>query len=148
MYPGSRGGTNWWPATLDPQLDMLFVPVLEQGMVFFPNPGTLPEPASRAFYTAVRALKPSTGELVWEHRFASRTVESQIGGLLSTDGRLVFASDRSRFEALDSQSGRELWSIESGGNVTGPPVTFTVTGEQLVTVAAGSTFLTFALPRS
>jgi alcohol dehydrogenase (cytochrome c) len=146
MYPGAKGGTNWWPASLDPQLDLLFVPVLEQGMVFFPTPGSRPTDAGRSFYTAVRALNASTGNLVWEHRFASRIVDSNGSGLLSTRGGVVFGADQSTFVALDSKSGQQLWSLETGGFVAGAPITYAVNGEQLVTVPAGTALLTLALP--
>ena len=146
MFPGAKGGTNWWPASLDPQLDLLFVPVLEQGMVFFPTPGSRPTDAGRSFYTAVRALDASTGNMVWEHRYASRIVDSNGSGLLSTRGGVVFGGDQSTFVALDSKSGQPLWSVETGGFVGGAPITYAVNGEQFVTVPSGAALLTFALP--
>jgi alcohol dehydrogenase (cytochrome c) len=146
LYPGAQGGTNWWPPSLDPQLDLVFVPVLEQGMVFFPSPGSRPTDAGRSFYSAVRALDASTGNLAWEHRFPSRVVNSNGSGLLSTRGGVVFGSDQSTFVALDSKSGQQRWSVETGGFVGGAPVTYAVKGEQLVTVPSGAALLTFALP--
>lgn len=148
IYPGAKGGTNWWPPTYDPVLDRFFVPVLEQGMVFFPTAQTLPSTAGRSFYTAVRALDASTGKRVWEYAQAPRTVGNDTGGLMSTQGGVVFGSDQTRFFALDSQSGKPLWSVETGGTIMAAPVTYEVDGEQFVTVAAGRTVLTFALPKS
>jgi outer membrane protein assembly factor BamB len=115
-------------------------------MVFFPTPGSRPTDAGRSFYTAVRALDASTGNLVWEHRFASRIVDSNGSGLLSTRGGVVFGADQSTFVALDSKSGQQLWSLETGGFVAGAPITYAVNGEQLVTVPAGTALLTLALP--
>ncbi|HVY65097.1 MAG TPA: PQQ-binding-like beta-propeller repeat protein, partial [Gammaproteobacteria bacterium] len=146
MFPGARGGTNWWPASFDPQLELIFVPVLEQGMVFFPTPRSRPTDAGRAFYTAVRALDASTGRLVWEHRYAPRVLGAAGSGVLSTRGGVVFAGDQTMFCALDAKTGRELWSIETGGVVAGAPVTYAVNGEQFVSVPAGASLLTFALP--
>lgn len=148
INPGAKGGTNWWPPTYDPGLDRFFVPVLEQGMVFFPTPQTLPSPAGRSFYTGIRALDASTGKQVWEYRQAPRTVNNDTGGLMSTQGGLVFGSDETRFFALDSQSGKRLWSVETGGTIMAAPVTYEVDGEQFVTIAAGRSVLTFALPKS
>jgi alcohol dehydrogenase (cytochrome c) len=147
IYPGAKGGTNWWPPTYDPALDRVFVPVLEQGMVFFPTSQTLPSTAGRAFYTGIRALDASTGALVWEHRQPARLVNNDTAGLLSTRGGVVFGGDQTRFFALDAQSGKVLWSVETGGTLMAAPVTYEVDGEQFVTVAAGRSILTFALPK-
>ena len=146
VYPGAKGGTNWWPPTYDPVLDRVYVPVLEQGMVFFPTAQTLPSSAGRSFYTAVRALDASTGALVWEHRQAARLVDNETAGLMSTRGGVVFGGDQSRFFALDAQSGKLLWEVETGGTIMAAPVTYEVNGEQFVTIAAGRSVLTFALP--
>ena len=67
---------------------------------------------------------------------------------MSTQGGVVFGSDETRFFALDSQSGRLLWSVETGGTIMAAPVTYEVGGEQLVTIVAGRSVLTFALPKS
>jgi alcohol dehydrogenase (cytochrome c) len=146
VFPGGRGGTNWWPASFDPQLQLVFVPALEQGMVFFPTPRSRPTETGGTFYTAVRALDAATGRIVWEHRYPSRAVDVTGSGLLSTRGGVVFAADQTMFGALEAKSGRQLWSIETGGPVAGAPVTYSVGGEQFVTVPAGASLLTFALP--
>lgn len=147
VFPGAKGGTNWWPPTYDPVLDRVYIPVLEQGMVFFPTAQTLPSAAGRSFFTAIRALDASTGALVWEHRQPARLVDNETAGLLSTRGGVVFGGDQTRFFALDSQSGKMLWSVETGGSIMAAPVTYEVDGEQFVTVAAGRSVLTFALPQ-
>jgi alcohol dehydrogenase (cytochrome c) len=146
IYPGAKGGTNWWPPTYDPALDRVYVPVLEQGMVFFPSAQTLPSSAGRSFYTAVRALDASTGTVVWEHRQAARLIDNDTAGLMSTRGGVVFGGDQSRFFALDARTGKLLWQVETGGTIMAAPVTYEVDGEQFVTVAAGRSVLTFALP--
>src|SRR5581483_4314419 len=61
IYPGAKGATNWWSPSYDPDLDLVFVPVLEEGMIFFPSFHTLPSTGGRSFYTAVRALDAATG---------------------------------------------------------------------------------------
>ena len=148
VYPGAKGGTNWWPPSYDPVLDRVYVPVLEQGMVFFPTSQTLPSSAGRSFYTAVRALEASTGALVWEHRQPARLLDNETAGLLSTRGGVVFGGDQSRFFALDARSGKLLWQVETGGTIMAAPVTYEVEGEQFVSVTAGRSVLTFALPQS
>jgi alcohol dehydrogenase (cytochrome c) len=152
-YPSNVGGTNWWSPTYDPVLDRFFVPVLEQGAVFFPNDGSgstissWPRPRSSPLYTAVRALEAGTGKLIWEQRSEPRFVDAEMGGLLSTRTGILFGGDQSTFFALDSKTGKLLWSFATGGQIAAAPVTYLSAGEQFVTVAAGSHLLTFALPK-
>ncbi len=146
VFPGAKGGTNWWPPTYDPALNRVYIPFLEQGMVFFPTAQTLPSTAGRSFYTGIRALDASTGERIWEHRQATRRVDNETAGLLSTRGGVVFGGDQTRFFALDSRTGKQLWAVETGGTIMAAPVTYVINGEQMVTIAAGRSLLTFALP--
>jgi alcohol dehydrogenase (cytochrome c) len=78
-------------------------------------------------------------------------------GLLSTAGQLVFGASggwasRQRenmeayFFALDAESGKELWKINLGGTMSANPITYSVNGKQMVTMAAGDGLFTFALP--
>ncbi len=115
-------------------------------MVFFPTAQTLPSTAGRSFYTGIRALDASTGERIWEHRQATRRVDNETAGLLSTRGGVVFGGDQTRFFALDSRTGKQLWAVETGGTIMAAPVTYVINGEQMVTIAAGRSLLTFALP--
>ena len=145
VFPSARGGTNWWPPSYDPDLGLTFIPVLEQGMTFFPTLYSLPS-SEVSFYTAVRAVDAYSGKLVWEHRERERTGDSTVSGLLSTHGGLVFAAADGRFFALDAHTGQTLWSVGAGGSTYAAPVTFSVSGEQLISVVIGRSLLTFALP--
>ncbi len=147
IYPGAKGATNWWSPSYDPQRDLVFVPVLEQGMIFFPSALTLPSTGGRSFYTAVRALDAATGELVWEHRHEPRADDDNTAGLLSTQGGLVFGADLGTVFALDEGSGKPLWSVDTGGTVYAAPVTYSADGEQLLSVITGRNVMTFALPK-
>ena len=148
VYPGAKGATNWWSPSYDRDLDLVFIPVLEEGMVFFPSAQTLPTTAGRSFYTAIRALDASTGKLVWEHREGERSDDDNISGVLSTSGKVLLGADHGEFFALDSRTGKVLWSVETGGVIYAPPVTYTVAGEQFVSIISGRNLLTFALPKA
>ena len=147
VYPGAKGATNWWSPSYDPDLDLVFIPVLEEGMIFFPSVETLPTTGGRSFYTAIRALDASTGKLVWEHRQQPRADDDNTSGVMSTSGGVVFGADHGSFFALDSRSGNLLWTVETGGVIYAPPVTFTVDGEQFVSIISGRNLMTFALPK-
>jgi alcohol dehydrogenase (cytochrome c) len=147
VYPGAKGATNWWSPSYDRDLDLVFIPVLEEGMIFFPSAQTLPSTGGRSFYTAIRALDASTGTLVWERRQETRSDDDNTSGLLSTSGGLVFGADHGSFFALDSRTGKPLWSVETGGVIYAAPVTYTMDGEQFVSIISGRNLMTFALPK-
>jgi alcohol dehydrogenase (cytochrome c) len=147
VYPGAKGATNWWSPSYDPELDLVFVPVLEEGMIFFPSRQTLPTTGGRSFFTAVRALDAATGKVVWEHRHEPRAEDDNTAGVLSTRGGLVFGADHGAFFALDARSGELLWSVETGGSVYAAPITYKVDDEQFVSVITGRNVMTFGLPK-
>ena len=106
------------------------------------------------------AVDVNTGEIAWQIPFG--TVEgappglltgapnSQKGGPTSTAGGVLFiggATDR-RFRAYETQTGRELWSVETEQLISGAnPITYMgKDGRQYVAVAAGTTLLTYTLP--
>jgi alcohol dehydrogenase (cytochrome c) len=146
LYPGNVGGTNWWSPTFDPDLNLMYVPSLEQGMVFFPSAQSAPTASNRAFYTSVRAIDAATGKIAWQYARAPRIVDNSMGGLLSTRGGVVFGSDQTTFFALDAKTGTLLWSVETGGKITAAPVTYSVDGKQFVAITAGHNLMSFGLP--
>ena len=145
VYPSAIGATNWWPPSYDPDLGLTFIPVLLQGMTFFPTHYSLPRP-ELSFRTAIRAVDAYSGKLVWEHREPERTRDLVVSGMLSTRGGLVFAAADNQFFALDARSGKTLWSVGTAGTTYAAPVTFAVDGRQFVSVVVGRSLLTFALP--
>ncbi len=146
-YPGNYGATHWSSPTYYAERDLLILPVLEQGMVYFKSYKSPPRASGRSFYTAIRALNARTGELVWERKHEPRLTDNFMPGLASTVAGLVFGSDQSTFFALDADNGEVLWSTETGGTIIASPMTFEANGEQFVSIAAGGDLLTFGLPR-
>src|SRR6202035_4748651 len=57
VYPSMIGATNWWSPSVDPALGLIFVPMHEQGMVFFSSErggaDVPPSGGGRSLYTAV-----------------------------------------------------------------------------------------------
>jgi alcohol dehydrogenase (cytochrome c) len=93
----------------------------------------------------VRALDAANGHLRWEYRFPPRQSSIVMGGLLSTDGGLVFGGDDLLMVALDSRAGKELWRFNTGAGIAAAPITYLSDGKQQVTLVAGMTVLTFSL---
>jgi alcohol dehydrogenase (cytochrome c) len=157
VYPGTSGGTNWWPPTYSPQAQLFIAPALERPGIFFRTAsgekhagekilGGNSAGTSGSHFTAVRALDPLTGDLKWEYRSAGRYSPAEPCGLLSTAGGLVFTSDRTRLIVLDIRDGRELWSFEGGGDIYAPPVSYRADGEQFIAFVAGDVMIGAALP--
>jgi alcohol dehydrogenase (cytochrome c) len=139
--PPVNGATNWWSPAYDPEAHTFFVGALE-GQSIYTKTSELPIPSYGVTQQAVRALDAFTGERRWEYVIPGRP---RMGGLLSTAGGLVFGSDRSRLFALDNRQGALLWEFNTGDTINAAPITYLSEGRQQVTLAAGRTFVTFAL---
>jgi alcohol dehydrogenase (cytochrome c) len=153
IFPSVGGATNWMSPSYSPITGFIYVPVREWSGVFYSgtfeyHPGEfflgghsqiLENPPPKG---VVRAFDALTGELKWE--YANNTTSS-VGGLLSTGGGVVFGSVGPFFLALDAKTGRELWRIDTGGWIKAAPVTYSIDGKQIVTIAAGHDLLSFGL---
>jgi alcohol dehydrogenase (cytochrome c) len=164
VYPSLNGATNWWSPTYDPDLGLFFVPTIDRGGVFYIWPDRPPDEVGARLggydtkiphedmTVAVKALELRTGRLRWQYskKYSNpeRKALNDMGGLVSTSGRLVFGGDGEIFLAWDAETGAELWRFETGGKITAAPITYEQNGRQYVTVAAGRTILTFALPET
>lgn len=87
------------------------------------------------YSSQLRAMDPLTGEtkwavdgLGWQDRF----------GVLATQTGLIFhGNSAGTMFARDSETGEELWSMETGTTVMAAPMTYSVDGVQYVAVQAG-----------
>ena len=94
------------------------------------------------YVSAVRALDPVTGERKWEYVVHARSTS----GILSTSGNLVFGGTvQGNFFALNATTGKHLWRTSMGGWIHAAPMTYSVEGEQYVTVAVGHAIVTVGL---
>ena len=150
VYPASA--TVWISPSYSPLTGLMYVPVTEGGGILYLRTAEYPptEKLMGGYFqsftnpppeVAVRALDASTGEVRWEYRKSA----NNVGGLLSTKGSVVFGSVGQFFLALDANTGRELWRIDTGGLIKAAPVTYSIGGRQFVTIAAGHDLLTFGL---
>src|SRR5499433_3853140 len=162
--PDNHGGTDFQPPTFDPDRKLFFVTAHETCAVW--EPRKPPEPIELGVrvpsggrllvegfnqFSALRAIDPTTGQRVWEHRYRAypSTVSHDLtGGLLSTASGLLFTGDNDGFfYAFDAVYGKELWKFQLGAPVWGSaPVTYMLDGRQWVITTAGLTFTAFALP--
>ena len=80
------------------------------------------------------ALTPDTGKVKWKFD----TEQPLIGGGLATAGGLYFFGEgNGNFNALDSGTGKKLWSFHCGAGANAQPVSYTVKGKQYVAMGCG-----------
>jgi alcohol dehydrogenase (cytochrome c) len=155
-YPGDAGGTNWWSPSFVPGTATMLVPVVERAGIYFnannpmrsdgPYEGSAGEsPPDLPWYTAIRALAASSGDLRWEFRIPAELRWRALGGVLSTAGGVAFFGSSSYFFALDARTGTELWRTNFGGIINAAPISYLSEGRQQVTIAAGRTIVTLSL---
>jgi alcohol dehydrogenase (cytochrome c) len=165
VWPGVQGATNWYSPSYNPLTGLFYLTVWENKGLYRKGDaeyvpgnlyiGSVPkiELEEEPGWGAIRALNPKTGEKVWEHKLHTKP----WSGVLSTAGRIVFGGsggwitrDRQDLEAyfyaLDAESGKELWRINLGGDMSSSAITYMSDGKQMVTMPAGSGIFTFALP--
>src|SRR5450830_798701 len=82
----------------------------------------------------LRAMNPTTGKVVWEHKEALPL----WAGVLATKGNLVFTGTGDGFfKAFDAKTGKELWKFQTGSGIVSPPITWEQDGEQYNGVTVG-----------
>lgn len=121
-----RSGHNWWPMSYDPVTRLLYIPTYDD--VARPT-GYQNQATGRLI-----AWDPVTETARW-------TVPQPLStnsGVLSTAGNLVFQGQGTgEFDAYSADTGKKLWSIETGSAIDSVPVTYTVGNDQYVLMPVG-----------
>jgi alcohol dehydrogenase (cytochrome c) len=161
IRPHVHGAINWAPTAYSPKHDLYYVAHWEdsgimaiegqfpQGLGINRRQTTMGSVALEPFlnndeeaWGVIRAYSPDTLDPVWEFPLGNIT----WGGVLSTDGDLVFGGGKDGyFVALDANTGELKWKASLGGQVNAAPMTYAVNGKQYIAIAAGSSLFTFAL---
>jgi alcohol dehydrogenase (cytochrome c) len=156
-YPGVGGGTNWYPAAFDPNQKLVFVHANEQSSIFSRAATHKLQHSAGDFYVAsgaensdppkfsVKALDAITGEIRWTYKDPPPSAANGVSGMLATAGGLLFSGSGGQMYALESATGRELWSQVLGGNTQAPPISFELDGRQVVLIWGGRSLFLFAL---
>lgn len=154
VCPHADGAKNWPPSAYNPEIGLLFVPLMEVCMDMNPVPpperGSLssgvrwsarPRPDTDGKYGRVQALDLTKRRVEWTERQRAPITS----GLLATAGGLLFGGDLDRyFWARDQRSGRQLWRIRLNDVITSSPISYSVDGRQYVAVTVGHGVLSIA----
>jgi glucose dehydrogenase len=145
MLPGANGGVEWSPIATNPQAHLAYAINLHQPMTYqvesSPYPGgklwlggAFKVIATEESSGNVTAVDYNTGKIKWQ----VKTPEPMIGGILATEGGLVFTGEgNGLFKAYDANDGKVLWQFQAGAGVNAPPSSYTVDGKQYIVVGAG-----------
>jgi alcohol dehydrogenase (cytochrome c) len=155
VYPSTIGATNWWSPSYSPRTGLFYIPVREQGAVYFLGEddfeegtmylGSRGQVRTSDAASVLRAVDALTGEPRWEHRYTGPSPGYVIGGVLSTAGGLVFSGNGASFMAFHDRSGTPLWHYNVGARIFSSPMTWLYQGRQRVTIGAGRAVFTFGI---
>lgn len=154
--PAVEGAANWMSSSYSPATGLFYVQSLERCNIYFKSSAWW-EPG-KSFYGGgtrrvtgepgekiLRAIDIRTGKIVWEYPQIGPA--NSWGGVLSTDGGLVFfGEDSGAFAAADAKTGSLLWSFQTSQSWKASPMTYEAAGRQFVAVASGGNILAFGLP--
>jgi len=157
LAPGPIGGHSWHSMSYSTQTGLVYIPVQDAG--FFYKSDEHYEAKSLAFNTATDfvaagmpqapEVKKSILETIKGHLSAWDPIQQKEiwrvnrtspvnGGILSTDGNLVFeGTAQGALEAYRADKGEKLWSADAQSGVIAAPISYTVGGEQYVAVVVG-----------
>jgi len=158
VIPAPYGAHNWHPMAYSPDTGLIYIPAqdipfvygTDESFAFTPGLWNVGVNALYASFSEqppevqaqlldmvkgqVIAWDPVTRREVWrvQHPLPSN------GGMLATAGNLIFQGNSvGTFGAYRADTGEQLWSMYAQTGIVAAPVTFTIDGEQYVSVLAG-----------
>jgi PQQ-dependent dehydrogenase (methanol/ethanol family) len=145
MLPGANGGVEWSPMAFDAKTRLAIALNLHQPMTYHveevPYPGgklwlggAFKVIASEKQAGRVSAVNVDTGKVAWK----LDTEQPLIGGGLATAGGLFFFGEgNGSFNALDSKTGKKLWTFNCGAGANAQPVSYMVGKKQYIAMGCG-----------
>jgi len=152
LTPNSAtGGDNWPPSSYDPEKNMYFVTSTEGAFGVYAETGKTKYNEGETFtggeiggttgFSApgfLTAYDMSNGKIAWQHKFP----ESPYSGAVTTAGGLVFAGQNNgELSAFDAETGKELWSFQTGAGANTTVTPFEDEGEEKIAIYAGGNSL-------
>ena len=157
VTPSWMGGHNWHPMSFNPDTGLVYLPAQETAFPYLGQDDQTPAklavnlgvdtkaaalPDDPAVIKQVKdatkgflvAWDPTTGKPRWKVEYPG----AWNGGTLSTAGGLVFQGSAVGFVyAYDAATGERVWEFPAQTGVVAPPISYTIDGEQYITVSAG-----------
>jgi PQQ-dependent dehydrogenase (methanol/ethanol family) len=148
LSPGVMGAHNWQAMSYSPKTALVYIPASLLPTILRISKETaalggdvhpdwvspLSDPAFAGKAGRLVAWDPVAETEKWGVNLAVNT----NGGVLSTGGNLVFhGTGDGYFKAYDAETGRQLWSLDTGSSIQAAPSTVQIDGEQLILVPVG-----------
>jgi alcohol dehydrogenase (cytochrome c) len=157
VCPGFQGGTNWFSTSFNPATGLYYFQALERCNLFSPRSmewqagksfmGGSARPApGEAFTKSVRAVNIQTGEVAWDLVQGPSAVTASAGLMSTASGLVLFGENSGSFAAADAATGKVLWSFPTNQVWKASPMTYMFDNKQYVTIAVGSSVMSFSLP--
>ena len=131
---------NWWHMSYSPVTGLVCIPITDRRAQIKSSgsaapPDALGEGASAGAYDGrLIAWDPVSESARW-------SVEEPIAinsSTVSTAGNLVFQGQGTgEFDAYAADSGKKLWSINTGSAIDATPISFSINGDQYIVVPVG-----------
>jgi len=146
VLPSPAGAHSWQAIAFNPKTSTVYVPSEVMPAVLKTDPsavigGTLMEFGDHPGFPVkthaeVVAIDLVSNKVKWRTETSPQPVN---GGLLYTGGGLVFQGlADGRLIAFDSETGKIVWSHQTGGAIASAPSTVMLNGEQYIVVATGN----------
>jgi len=146
MLPGANGGVEWSPMSVDAKSRLAIALNLHQPMTYHVEAAKYPGGSKLwlggAFkvipgekqWGRVAAVNIDTGKIAWKHDTEQPLIG---GGLLTAGGLYFFGEGNGSFNALDSKTGKKLWSFQCGAGANAMPVSYMVGKKQYIAMGCG-----------
>jgi alcohol dehydrogenase (cytochrome c) len=147
VSPNQGGGANWNSPSFSPQTGLFYVNAARAFSVYYLyDPSDTPAGwggTDRGGYSEamLQAIDYKTGKIRWSHPWLS----GGRSGILTTAGNVLFTAGSGGLEALNATTGDPLWHSRFPGAIVMGPMTYELDGLQHVTVAAGTTIVSFVM---
>lgn len=141
FWPNFWGAHSWNPMAFSPQTGLSYIPVIDLPSVV-DNEG---DGEDVVMLTELDGVAHSPGKLVafdpvsQAIRWSVDRALPYNGGLMTTAGGLVFQGTAAgRFEALAADSGKLLWSVQTGSAINAAPASYALDDQQIVLIPIGA----------
>jgi alcohol dehydrogenase (cytochrome c) len=153
VSPSNGGIVNWPPPAYSPDTKLFYVQITESYSMYYLTTldprgamglGGKEEQTVGSRGNRLIAIDYKTGKVVWNHRYPGIGTSAILPGLLTTAGKLLFASDvGGNLVARDPATGKPFWHTRV--EATNAPETYMLDGHQYVLVGARDTVYAFVL---
>jgi len=148
IIPGLEGGTNWFPIAANPEKGIVYLNTNDwlmslkawkpEDVVY--KPGTVYMGVDYQMYRHktktgyLKAFDVANKKWLWQ----LPSPLPMFAGVLATKGGLIFTGDQlGHILAVDADSGKVLWSFQTGSGINASPMTYELDGKQYVAVLSG-----------